>query len=301
MIDPYLLTELTTFYQVGTLTKTAEQLNMTQPSITRGMQKLEEKLGVKLFERHANRLVLTKTGQLAAIEAEKLLQNNQDFVTKIRNFDQLQHRPTIMATIPGPFIILTMIKARLSADLFISHDLIKIAEISDLLQQNAALLVFSNQELFAPQIESRYLGTEQLAVDLNRNMAEAKRPRLHFADITGHSFIVYGDIGVWRDIIQQEIPNANFMYQSEWQAMKELIKFSDFPYFSTNLSRLDPDNPISQNLDDNRIELPISDASAQMPIYGNYLTVNAHRVTPILKIVQAAWPPNFPLDQLENH
>jgi len=37
MIDPYLLEELATFANTGTLAKTAEQLNVTQPTVTRGM------------------------------------------------------------------------------------------------------------------------------------------------------------------------------------------------------------------------------------------------------------------------
>ncbi len=42
MIETYLLAELSVFAQTGTLTKTATQLHVTQPSVTRGMQKLED-------------------------------------------------------------------------------------------------------------------------------------------------------------------------------------------------------------------------------------------------------------------
>ena len=44
MIDNYLLKELVTFASEKTLAKTAEKLNVTQPTVTRGMQKLEDEL-----------------------------------------------------------------------------------------------------------------------------------------------------------------------------------------------------------------------------------------------------------------
>lgn len=59
MIENYLLEELVTFQRMGTLQKTAAHLAVTQPTVTRGMQKLEDELGVKLFDRHPNRLELT--------------------------------------------------------------------------------------------------------------------------------------------------------------------------------------------------------------------------------------------------
>lgn len=59
MIDNYLLEYLVTFTKVQTLAKTAAELNVTQPTVTRGMQRLEEEFGVKLFDRQPNRITLT--------------------------------------------------------------------------------------------------------------------------------------------------------------------------------------------------------------------------------------------------
>ena len=47
MIDPQLWLELATFAKTGTLSKTAEELHLTQPTVTRGMQKLDELLAKK--------------------------------------------------------------------------------------------------------------------------------------------------------------------------------------------------------------------------------------------------------------
>lgn len=70
MIDNYLLEYLVTFTKAQTLAKTAAALNVTQPTVTRGMQRLEEEFGVKLFDRQPNCITLTPTGKLAAKLAE---------------------------------------------------------------------------------------------------------------------------------------------------------------------------------------------------------------------------------------
>lgn len=54
MIDPRLLEELVAFAESGTLSGAAEKLHLTQPTVTRGMQKLESELGVALFNRSGN-------------------------------------------------------------------------------------------------------------------------------------------------------------------------------------------------------------------------------------------------------
>lgn len=69
MIDNYLLEELITFKEYGTLAATAEHLMVTQPTVTRGMQKLEEELDVEIFDHQPNCISLTKNGELAAKEA----------------------------------------------------------------------------------------------------------------------------------------------------------------------------------------------------------------------------------------
>ncbi len=101
MIETYLLEELVTFAKQQTLAKTATALNVTQPTITRGMQKLEQDLNVQLFDRQPNRISLTATGQLAAQEAEKLLQDQQTFITKIQNYEQSQNHLLIETTLPA--------------------------------------------------------------------------------------------------------------------------------------------------------------------------------------------------------
>ena len=50
MMELYLLEQLIAFSRQGTLSGAAEELHISQPALSQSMKKLEESLGVSLFE-----------------------------------------------------------------------------------------------------------------------------------------------------------------------------------------------------------------------------------------------------------
>lgn len=286
-MENYLLEELVTFAATGTLAKTAQQLNVTQPTVTRGMQKLEETLGVTLFARQPNRITLTATGKLAAAKAADLLHAQADFVTTVQNFDRRQRQLRLGTTVPGPLILLKSPQFKLPPRTQIERHLLAVKQIPDLLSTNQYTLIFSDHEFQSTSVESQYVGTERLAVNLNKFMLQANQTQLSFADVKGLSFIVLSDIGAWRTVIQQALPDAKFLYQQQCMAFAEITKYSDFPYFSSNLSQFDPTLPATT--DDNHVQIPLADPSAQMALYASYLKRNHETVAPLLQEIHRVW------------
>lgn len=291
MLDNYLLEELATFATTGTLAETAAKLNVTQPTVTRGMQKLEDDLGVQLFIRQPNRITLTATGELAAKEAHRLITANHEAVERIRHFEQSQRSLRLAATVPGPLILLDTLAEELPTTVSLEHRLLPTVSAQLLLHNNYDLL-FTTRPLKDSAIATQRIGVERLAVALNRFMIQANQSTVTFADLAGLSFVVASDIGTWRNIIQSEIPHAKFFYQEQRSALAEITKYSDFPYFTTNLGGTDVKLPAPDNDsdDDNRVRRPISDDSAQQPIYAAYLRGNESRVRPVLTTLKTHWP-----------
>ncbi|MYN11815.1 LysR family transcriptional regulator [Pusillimonas sp. TS35] len=60
-------------FEKGSVSAAAEALHMTQPPLSVLIRKLEQELGVTLFDREANRLVPTQTGELFYLRAKELL------------------------------------------------------------------------------------------------------------------------------------------------------------------------------------------------------------------------------------
>lgn len=289
MIDNYLWEELATFAEHKTLAKTAEALHVTQPSITRGMQKLEDELGVILFNRQPNRITLTETGELAASEALKILSLNREVIAKISNFYQSKEIISVAFSIPGPRILLHHIEDQLESNVII-EDMLQLKNLITLLDQREHTLILSNQEIVTNEIESTFIGIEQLAVNLNKFMYQASQSSILFSELNGLSFLVLSDIGIWKKIIQENIHHTKFLYQKEEEAFLEISKYSDFPYFSTNISKLSPQFNQRNSMDSNRVTLPIRDNDAQMKIYANYLKVEKKKVSHLLETITAYWP-----------
>lgn len=58
-------------------TKAAEQLNITQPTLSRQLAALEDELGAKLFNRGGHSITLTNEGLLLKRQAQQYLRNDE--------------------------------------------------------------------------------------------------------------------------------------------------------------------------------------------------------------------------------
>ncbi|OIP34650.1 MAG: hypothetical protein AUK27_06795 [Deltaproteobacteria bacterium CG2_30_66_27] len=72
-MNPHHLRTFLAVWRHRNYTRAAEEIFLTQPAVSRQVRQLEEKLGVRLFERIGKSLHLTDAGKTLAGEAEKLL------------------------------------------------------------------------------------------------------------------------------------------------------------------------------------------------------------------------------------
>ena len=83
MIETYLLEQLAAFARYGTLSAAAQQLHISQPALSKSMRKLEQQLGVTIFKRSKNWNALNETGELAAEQADEILERQREMVDRI--------------------------------------------------------------------------------------------------------------------------------------------------------------------------------------------------------------------------
>ena len=95
MIEHELLKQLSAFAKYGTLSKCAEKLHISQPTLTRSMQKLEDAFGVPLFLRTKNHMEFNENGKLAADYAERILALTDQMVERVRDLDHASHTISI--------------------------------------------------------------------------------------------------------------------------------------------------------------------------------------------------------------
>lgn len=73
MIDPRWLRQFMAVAHTGNITRAAEQLHLAQPAVTMTIKKLEQQLGLVLFERHQGRLHLTAEGKRLSEHSARIL------------------------------------------------------------------------------------------------------------------------------------------------------------------------------------------------------------------------------------
>lgn len=286
MIDNHLLEQFVTFAKYKTLSATAKQLMLTQPTVTRGMQKLEEELGVKLFDRQSNQISLNATGKYAVAEAQKVIQQNQEFMTRVQNFDQSHRVVKVASNAPGPVMVLQQLATSTGDNIDVNPSLLTDDEIVKDLADNKYSFIISNQEIQTDDIESIYLAKEQLNVNLDKFMMQSQQSSITFPELKGLSFVVLSDIGPWKKVIQDNIPDAKFLYQAESQALHEITSYSSFPFFTTNITELMGRRPSK----DNQVLLPISSPAAAMDFYINYQRGQKKLAMSMLKPLREIWP-----------
>jgi DNA-binding transcriptional LysR family regulator len=111
----------------GSVSKAAEELHLSQPSLSVAIKELEQELGIELFFRVNNRLKLTEPGKVVLDKANDILQQMDDFFNDVAMISKHEIAnvklgvPPIMGTVlvPGiysgfvqsnPFIELEMLE-----------------------------------------------------------------------------------------------------------------------------------------------------------------------------------------------
>lgn len=76
--------------RLNNMTRAAERLHVAQPAISVAIQKLEEELGVLLFERSQKQFTLTAEGWVFLERAEELLNRAQDTILEMHEYRELK-------------------------------------------------------------------------------------------------------------------------------------------------------------------------------------------------------------------
>lgn len=255
MLDLYELSQFAAFADLGTLSRVADKFNISTPSITRSMQKVEESFGVPLFIRGKNRIELNETGKAAAEAARKLLAEADQTVHDVQEFDQRQHTIVIRSSAPAPLWELQHILNTENPNMMISS---AICQNTDVLSAwNNGLCDIAILPFYTEGAEP--FMTEDLFVCVPHSHELAKHSSLSFDEINGFNFLLRTELGFWDTLCREKMPASKFLVQSDSAVFDELVRASSLPCFTTSYARLQKFS--------GRINIPISDDDAHITFY----------------------------------
>lgn len=101
-MDRYLLRYFLAVAELGSFSKAAARVSVTQPTLSVGIAKLEDEVGARLFERTTRRVSLTPAGSKFLQHARRITQEYEAALREVSNTPQLKRvRAGILSTIPA--------------------------------------------------------------------------------------------------------------------------------------------------------------------------------------------------------
>lgn len=282
MIETYLLEQFLGVVEYRTLSKAAEELHISQPSLSRSMKKLEDELGVSLFRRENAKIILTDTGKEAAEYAKRALQSNQELIDHVRLYERSLNSINIGSSAPFPLSQVNSLLQENFYDKTISSELSDdgklISGLKSRYYQFAILHEIPEEKDIFIQ---RYL-SESLFISLPKNHPLAKEKEVSFADLAQLRVLIFRGIGFWMKVCEEKLPIENLYIQERLDILAELTTASGLPNFSSDLILQ------TETRDPDRVYIPITDKEAHATYYLACLNEEKTRYDNIFSSIRSA-------------
>ena len=262
------MAELNQFYQLvtiaetGTLSKAAELIHISQPALTRSIQKLEAEWNVALFDRQKNKVSLNKTGELAVQYARRILDDVDNMTRTVQAFERSLRTISIGSCAPAPIVELLAFLPEQYSNMATSAETVSPDLLLPGLEKNIYQIIITDHPVEMPDILCQKLCTEQLFVTIPPAHPLASRKEgIYAEDLAGETMLLSKKIGVWKHFVETKMSHTTFIVQDHDEALAALISASALPAFATDLTM----RRSSANL--NRSAVPFLDPQARITFY----------------------------------
>ncbi len=279
MIEIYQLEQLLAVAECGTLSGAAEKVHLSQPSLSRAMQRLEAELQVALFVRRKNKIELNANGQMAVEYAQKILGEAYDMIRHIQAFNRSQRTILVGSSAPAPLWEILPVLGQLYPDMTISSEMREGEALLQGVRDGTYQLIILPYAVQEAGISCIKYGEEHLFFSLPPAHPLSGNKGLYMKDLNGEGMLLRNQLGFWADLTREKMPDTRFLVQED-TAFVELVKSSALPSFTT-------DRVIPQaGSDQSRINVPILDPEANVTYYCFYQTANRSFLCGFLDAVQ---------------
>ena len=276
MFELYQLEQLLAVAEQGTLSNVAEQLHISQPALSRSMQRLEAELQVTLFNRQKNKIELNENGRMAVDYAGKIMEQSQDMISRVQACDRSRRTILIGSCAPMPLWEIPPLLSDLYPDMTISSEIRENEVLLQGLRDGLYQLVILPHPVDEPEITCVKYGEEHLYFSLPPAHPLSGSKGLYMRDLNGETMLLRNRLGFWRDVTDKKMPDTRFLEQEDI-AFDELVRSSALPSFSTDAALRRDGNPA------NRINIPILDEEANVTYFCLYKPHGRNDLSAFLK------------------
>lgn len=252
--------QIDTIARTGTMSAAADELHISQPALSRSIQRLEAELGCALFDRVGRRVELNEAGSVAVDWARELLRDERLMREEITAVAQRTRALRVASVAPAPLWRLTGLMVERFPSETLTSELVDERAVMRGIAEGVYDLGIVTEPSHMPGLVSCELMREGLSVTLPPNHPLAARRQVTFADLAGETFLIFTDIGFWREIVDREIPGATYIEQRDRMVFAQLS-------YSTPHCTFISDAPFQSDPVPGRAIVPIVDDGAHAVFY----------------------------------
>ena len=264
------------------LSRAAEKLHISQSALTRSIQRLEDELGIQLFERTKNSMKLNDAGKLVVKHARHVLKDADALLSSLDAFKKRHLSLHIVTCAPAPLWKLTAEMSGQFPDMHITSDMPDEIELVSLLLTEKAALAIVRQNIQTDAIESMPFIDEQLYMQIPLSDPLSRKKSIHFSDLRGKEIREYIHTGFWHQMHRDCIKEAKYIEYDDIMVYTNVVMSQKPLTFTTALA-----NTLRTNME-GCVSVPIVDPEATAHYRIAYLKKNKSMLSDVLKWISKA-------------
>ncbi len=210
MHDPMELRHLRYFLavaEVGSFSRAADRLGISQPTLSQQMRDLEAALRVSLFQRRGKRILLTSAGLIFQEHARAILRQFESFLQELSSEPQQLRGALHLGVVPilnVPLVphLLGLFAAK-HPGISIIVDEISSTEIETALEEGRMDVGLGFVTRYSPNLRYERLCTDEFALVVSEEHAWSKRRKIPFAELHQQRLLQLTDSFVMRHMTDE--------------------------------------------------------------------------------------------------
>jgi DNA-binding transcriptional LysR family regulator len=218
--------------RLNNMTRAAERLHVAQPSISVAIQRLEEELGVFLFERSQKQFTLTAEGKVFLERAEELLNKAESAILEMREYRELKRGSLILGVPPmiGSFLFPHIFAGfrRLYPSIHlkvVEEGSLAVHKLLENEELDLGIVIIIDQ---SPSLSVQPITESEILLCVSQDHPLSQMPAIAFETLKGEPFILFQEDTYHRHIILHECRQHGFepnvlLSSSQIETIKGLV------------------------------------------------------------------------------
>ena len=172
------------------ITRAAEHLNISQPALSAMISRLENELGVQLFDHKGRSIILNENGQLFLQRVNHILLELDDCKHELREM-AAQYEKSISIAVTSPQFLQGMHKfMEAHPDYKWNQKVAEIAEIKKMLNTGQSVIALTSPGIYGEEYESLLLLQDHFMVAVHKANPLASKETLSLKDLANERFVL---------------------------------------------------------------------------------------------------------------